>query len=127
MIFLLIGLVLVPIAAGTWAKRNHPQFTATAAGLGFGLVVSPMSMGLYATYFLGPLGIITSMVGLASVLFHGTPGYNISIWLGLIPSNTVVTGAADFYVEAVNALFWAPIYGAVGWLIDRVRHARFAL
>jgi hypothetical protein len=59
-----------------------PQLSATATGVGLGLVVSPLSMGLYATYFLGPLGIVTGMIGLVSVMFHGAPGFHIMKILG---------------------------------------------
>jgi len=126
-ILLLLALVLVPIAARVWAKWRLPQYSGTATGVGFGLVASPLSLGLYATYFLGPLGIVTGMAGLVLVTLHGTPGYNIAVWLGIVPSHTVVKGASSFYVEAVNGLFWAPIYGALGWVIDRVRRSRVAL
>ena len=126
-ILLLIGLVLVPVAASIWARKSRPQYTATATGVGLGLVISPLSLGLYATYFTGPLGIVTGMVGLISLMFHGGPGYHIAIALGIVPTGMVVEGAAHLYVEVANALFWAPLYGALGWVIDRLRKARVAL
>ena len=84
-------------------------------------------MGLYATYFLGPLGIVTGMLGLLSGMFHGTPGYYISIFVGIVPERTVVEGAGHFYVEAVNGVFWALIYGVLGCVIDYARKRKVAL
>ena len=60
----LIGLLVIPVAARIWAKKQMPRFAATITAATFGLVVSPLSMGLYATYFLGPFGIVTGMLGL---------------------------------------------------------------
>ena len=131
-VLLLLGLVFVPIAAWLVAKRYMPKFSATATGVGLGLVVSPVSFGLYATYFLGPssilgpVGLVTGMIGLASSMFHGPPGFHITRYLGLVPPG-VVEGVGRVYVEMANALVWAAVYGALGWVIDRVRRSRVAL
>lgn len=127
MILLLTALILIPIAARIWARRRAPQLTGTITGGALGLVVSPLSMGLYATYFLGPLGIVTGMLGLVSLMFHGVPGYKAAVSLGLVPAATVVEGVNHFYVEALNGLFWASVYGALGWVFDRLRRPRVAL
>ena len=131
MIVLLVALVVVPIAAWLYARRFAPQFSATITAIALGLVVSPMSMGLYATYylgpdFLGPLGMVTGMIGLALSMFHGTPGFYLVRSLDLIPPG-VVEGFARFYVELANGLIWAATYGTLGWLIDRARRSRVAL
>ena len=126
MIALLAALVVVPVAAWLYARRLAPHFSATMTGVALGLVVSPVSMGLYATYFLGPLGIVTGMVGLASVMFHGAPGFYIARSLGLLPPG-LVEGFGHLYVEIANAFVWAAAYGALGWLIDRARRSRVAL
>jgi hypothetical protein len=126
MIVLLVALVLVPIGAWLYARRFMPQYSATATGVGLGLIVSPVSMGLYATYFLGPLGIVTGMIGLLSGMFHGAPGFRIIRSLGLVPAG-VIEGVGHLYVELANALVWAVVYGALGWVIDRVRRSRVAL
>jgi hypothetical protein len=124
MIVVLIALVVVPIAAWLYARRFAPRFAATITAVAFGLVVSPVSMGLYATYYLGPLGIVTGMIGLASSMFHGPPGFHIARSLDLAPPGVVF---GHFYVEVANGLIWAAVYGALGWLIDRARRSRVAL
>lgn len=126
MIVLLAALVAVPIAAWLYARRRAPRFSATITGAALGLVVSPVSMGLYATYYLSPFGLVTGMVGLASAMFHGPPGFHIARSLGLLPPG-VVEGFGHFYVEVANAFVWAAAYGALGWLVDRVRRSRVAL
>ena len=126
MIALLAMLIAVPIAAWLYARRRAPHRSASITGAAFGLVVSPVSMGLYATFYLSPLGIVTGMIGLASATFHGPPGFHIARYVGLVPPG-VVEGLAMFQVEAVNALVWATIYGFIGWVIDRVRRPRVAL
>ncbi len=103
-----------------------PKYSATATGVGLGLIVSPLSMGLYATYFLSPLGIVTGMIGLLSLLFHGAPGFHIIRFLGLVPAG-VIEGVGHLYIQIVNALVWAVVYGALGWVIDRVRRSRVTL
>src|SRR3954467_7612541 len=106
MIVLLAALVVVPIAAWLYARQFAPQFSATITAVALGLVVSPMSMGLYTTYFLGPLGIVTGMIGLASSMFHEAPGFYLARSLNLIPLG-VVEGFGHFYVELANGLIWA--------------------
>ena len=123
----LIGLIVVPFGAFVWAKRQRPESVGVITGASFGLVVAPVSLGLYATYFLGPLGIVTGMIGLLSGMFHGAPGYYISTFVGIVPERTVVEGVGRFYVEAVNGIFWALIYGALGWVVDYARKRKVAL
>jgi len=127
MVALLTLLVVVPIAAWLYAKRFAPQFLATVTGVAFGLVISPMSMGLYGTFFLHPVGIVTGMIGLASGMFHGPPGFHIARYFGLIPPPGIVEGLALFHVEAVNALVWATTYGLIGCVVDRLWRSRVAL
>jgi hypothetical protein len=123
---MLSALILIPIAAWFYARRFAPQHLATVTGIGLGLVVSPLSMGLYATYFLGPLGIVTGMIGLISGMLHEVPGFQIVRMLGLVPPG-IIEGVGHVYVELANAVVWAVAYGALGWVIDRVRQSRIAL
>jgi hypothetical protein len=119
---LLALLLIFPIAMRYWSKRHRRAASWTLTGAAFGSVVSPISMGLYATYFLGPvLGpifLVTGLIGLALTLFHGTPGFNLCLLLGLIKQRTVVSGSGQILVEAVNGLFWALVYGGFGAVFD---------
>ena len=84
-------------------------------------------MGLYSTNFLGRLGVATEMRGLLSVMFHGAPGYHINTFVGIAPERTVVESPGHFCVEAANGVFWALVYGALGWVVDYARKRKVAL
>ena len=127
MIHWLLLLAVVPIAARIWAKKHAPQYRNTILGAGFGLVASPLSLGLYATYFLGPLGIVTGMAGLLLVLWHVAPGYYICTTLGIVPAGTVVAGTSHLAVEISNGIIWGVVYGVLGHGLDRWRFKREAL
>ena len=124
MLLLLLTLVAVPIAARYWARHHVPRHTLGITGSAVGSVISPLSLGIYAAApFLGPFGLPLVFVGLPSAIFHGTPGFHIASSLGVIPPG-VVEGVSRLYVELINAVVWAPMYGAVGWLLDRFRASR---
>lgn len=126
MSLLLLTLIAVPMAARHWAKRNEPQHSAAITGVAFGSVASPFSLGLYiGAFFLGPFGLPLVAIGLPASIFHGTPGFRIAVELSVIPPG-VVEGISRLYVELLNAMVWAPVYGAIGWLVDRVRKSRRA-
>lgn len=127
MVLLLLLLVLVPIAARIWAKKHAPQHRNAILGTGLGLVASPLSLGLYATYFLGPFGIVTGMAGLFLILWHVAPGYYICTTLGVVPPGTVVEGTSHIAVEVSNGIVWGGIYGLLGYGLDRLRLKRKAL
>jgi hypothetical protein len=120
----LLLLAVVPVAAWRYARAHAPSHIWVLSGAAFGFVVSPLSMGLYSTFFIGPLfppGLLTGLLGLLSGFFHGTPGYEAAIWFGLIPPNKVVSGPDHIYIEVLNGAFWAVVYGLLGFFVDRVR------
>ncbi len=61
------------------------------------------------------------MLGLVSSLFHGPPGYQFALWLGVVPPNKVVSGLGNVYIELLNGVLWAAVYGIVGSIIDWAR------
>jgi hypothetical protein len=118
-LLLLNLLVLIPAAAWYFSRRFFPLHTWVTAGACFGAIVSPFSTGLYATFFVSPLGLVTGLVGLASSMFHGAVGYNVAIYLGLIQPGTIVSGfQQNFNIEAINSIVWSAVYGLLGWGID---------
>ncbi len=123
----LILLATLPIGAYLWARKNKPAQKYCITLLILGLIIAPLSLGLYSTYFLGPFGIITGMIGLVSSLFHGAPGYQISLIFGLIPFGEVAPGSSQVLVAIVNGLFWGLVYGAIGYGIDRFRSRKKVL
>ena len=118
-LLLLNFLIILPVTVWYTSRRSFPLHLWAATGVSFGAVISPLSMGLYATFFAGPWGLVTGLLGLVSVMLHGAVGYNVAIYLGLIQSHTVVSGLQQhFYIEAVNAIAWGAVYGLMGWGVD---------
>ena len=116
----LLLLALVPLGAWRYAHVHAPRYVWCVTGASFGAVVSPLSMGLYSTYFFGPFGLPTGMLGLMSTLFHGPPGFHLAHWLGLVPYD-VVSGAGHVYIELLNGVAWGVLYGLLGAIIDWLR------
>ena len=118
-LLLLNLLIVLPVTAWYISRRSFPHRTWATTGVSFGAVISPLSMGLYATFFASPWGLVTGLLGLASVMLHGAVGYNVAIYLGLVQSHTVVSGLQQhFYIESINAIAWGVVYGLLGWCID---------
>lgn len=67
------------------------------------------------------------MLGLISVMFHGSRGYYLSVYLGIVPEGTVVEGIRQLYVVAIDGVFWAIIYGGLGWFVDHARKPKVSL
>ncbi len=109
MILLLILLIIISIVAYKWSKSHRPEYKVTILGLSFGAIVSPFSMGLYATFFISFLGLVTGMLGLAMSMFHGALGYEIAKLLDLFPSQTVTTQSDGAIIHIINGFVWAAI------------------
>jgi hypothetical protein len=113
-------LVAIPYVVYRWAKTNRPTKIGVLTGASFGLVVSPMSLGVYLLGFLLPVfGMPLAFVGGAVALLHGTPGYQLSILLGFNELGVVVHGSGTVWIEVLNGVFWSPIYGVVGFFLDK--------
>jgi hypothetical protein len=119
-------LILVPSVAWFWAKRHRPAQLWRITGAAFGAIVEPFSLGLYATFFASPLGLVTGLIGLTASLFHGAPGYEIATSVGLVEGHKVVEGIDHLWISGTNAIVWGAVYGTLGWLIDRRRIRRNA-
>jgi hypothetical protein len=124
MIFVLLLLWLVPIIVAIASSRYARSHLWRNTGIAFGLVVSPASLGLYALYFLGPISALLGIVGLIFSLLHSSPGYELAVLFGLVPSGTVVEGLMYVPIEALNSAIWSAVYGLVGWVIDAFRNSR---
>ena len=117
---LLMLLVLIPYATYRWTKANRPSRTGVLTGATVGLVISPVSLGVYLLGFLLPLiGMLPALVGGVLTLFHGAPGYQLSILLGFQEPGVVVHGSDVIWIELLNSLFWSPIYATVGFFLDK--------
>ncbi len=118
MIFLLLLLWLIPVVVAVISRRYARPSLWRNTGIAFGLVVSPATLGLYALYFLGPIAALLGIVALPLHLLHGSPGYELAVRFGLVPSHTVVEGFMHLPIEAINGVIWSIVYGLVGWGID---------
>jgi hypothetical protein len=117
-------LLLLPFAVYRFAKRVRPNRRWTAAGISFGLIIAPASLGLYGLYFVSSLGFLPGMLGLILTLVHGVPGWEIGSALGLFDSYSVVDWKENMVIDLINGACWAVVYGALGYLIDRWREAK---
>jgi hypothetical protein len=52
------------------------------------------------------------------------PGITQPSGFGLVPSHEVVSGVGYAYIEILNGVFWAVVYGFLGAVIDWARLAR---
>jgi hypothetical protein len=123
MLWLLLLLAIFPTLAYRYAQRHHPRHLFLISGAALGAVISPLSLGLYATYSIPYVGFVPGMLGLVSASFHGAPGFAMAQSIGVIPPD-VVEGSSNFYLAAIDALIWAPLYGSAGRLIDHLRTRR---
>jgi hypothetical protein len=123
---LLILLAAIPYMVYLWTRANRPRQIGLFTGVTLGLVVSPVSSGLYLLGFLLPLiGLIPALVGGMLAMFHGVPGYQLSIFLGIQEPGVVVEGYyAEIWIQALSAVFWGVTYGIVGLILDKtlIRH-----
>ena len=122
--YLLVFLILVPIAAFWFARHRFPKHLYRIVGVAFGAVVSPWATGLYAFYFLSPWGVVLGLVGLVLTLIHGPLGFQMAQYLGLISSGVVTEFRSQLVIELLNGLIWAAIYGLMGWAFDAIRLKR---
>jgi len=120
MLLLLLLLAAGPVLAFRYARRRNPNQTFLISGLALGAVISPLSLGLYATFFIPYVGFVPGILGLMSAMFHSAPGYNFAIALGVIPSHQIVRGIGHLYLAAIDAVLWAVVYGGLGGMINRV-------
>mgnify|MGYP007112083085 CR=1 FL=1 len=122
---LLILLIALPITAWLASRRIVPAHRWLVTGIFFGSVVGPVSNALYSTYFASPLGLITGLVGLVSVLMRGSVGDELAVFFGVVPSRVVISSfehTLDIELLAVGV--WAVVYGFLGWFVGSKRTQR---
>lgn len=85
-----------------------------------GLVISPLSFYLYLFGYLLPLiGLIPAIIGGTLSTFHGIPGYQLAIYLRIQAPRVVVEGINHVWIQLLSSIFWGPVYGIVGFILDR--------
>lgn len=121
-----IALWIVPIGIYLWARRAAAPATWRLTGVALGAVLTPALTGLYGLYFLGPITALLGLVALPLLLIHSGVGYDLALWLGWVEPGTVVEPKQSLYVDALNGVVWALVYGALGWILDALRRRKRA-
>lgn len=125
-----IFLILIPVMAYLFAKKYRPESAFSIIGISFGLIAAPFSFGLYGFYWISGFSIILfplMFVGLGGLLltsFHGSPGFDIATHLGYRMPRTVVDSYEAVIITIINGVFWAVVYGFLGFLIDKFRNRK---
>jgi len=117
-----LSLALIPTTAYWLGKRLLPERVGLLTGTGVGLVVAPVSLGLYAIGMLlipFGIGIVPMLIRLPLATVHGIPGMELMTTLGLRAEGTIVQGPQHTVMGLINGVFWGLVYGGVGWALDR--------
>ena len=116
-----LSLWLLPILAFLWARVRFPARVGLITGVCLGAIISPASVGLYSLFYTNAFLALLGMVGLMLSLFHGEPGYELAIRLGVVPPATVIQGSDALWVALLNGIVWSGVYGTAGSLLDWLR------
>ena len=114
MLLLLLFLAAVPIFAYWFAHKRYPSRAFLITGIALGLIISPLNLGLYATFFIPYVGLVPGMFGLMLTMFHSAPGYGLAIALVIIPAGQVVEGIPHYTLLQLMALFGPPLMASLG-------------
>lgn len=125
MIMLKALLIILPIVVYRVARVCVPKHVYKATLGAFGVVVSPLAMGLYSLYFASPLGIPFAIIGLPLVLVHEFPAWWLLQALGLNRSDGM---DGDVWVyfggQLINAMTWGSVYGLIGGWVDHLSNKK---
>lgn len=124
MILLFLFLVLVPLVAYKLAKKYKPRKLWTVTLSCFGAIVCPLGFGIYGLGFIPYLGVVFIGIGLFIFSWHSPVGYEIAIAAGIQKPRVVVSGLGHVWIGIINGIVWGVVYGAVGYLIDRLREGQ---
>lgn len=122
MVILLNLLLLLPIATYLLAKRTGSKHVFRVTGIAFGLVVAPLSLGLYSWYSFSSWGVVPGLLGLGMSLVHESLGFQLAVSAGVVNGVEVSSNVFQhIIVELFNAVAWAIVYGMLGHGLDYLR------
>jgi len=126
MILFFLLLILIPLVAYKLAKRHRPRKLWTVTLFCFGAIICPLGYGIYGLGFIPFLGLVFTGFGLFISFWHSFVGYKIAIAAGIQKPAVLVSGLGHVWIDVFNGIVWGVLYGAIGYLIDRLRNGQSA-
>jgi hypothetical protein len=121
-IYISLGFLLIPVGTILVATKLAPRRLCTVMGISLGLIVSPISLGIYYLGYMIPFIGLIYIVFFAMVLVpHAVAGYEIAAYLFHMKPDSTTWTIERIYVELINGLIWGTFYGIIGYYIDRAR------
>lgn len=121
-IYISLGFLLIPVVTIPVATKLDPRRLCTVMGISLGLIISPISLGIYYLGYMIPFIGLIYIVFYATVLVpHSVVGYKIAAYLFHMKPDSTTWTIERIYVELINGLIWGTFYGIIGYYIDRAR------
>ncbi|MBU0728207.1 MAG: hypothetical protein KKE17_10200 [Proteobacteria bacterium] len=120
----LLLFAVVPAGLYLYFSKKRPRNLWLATGISFGLVASPISIGVLGFNVTPLIGKLLGLFGLILTLIHGFPGYFMGSAIGITNPGVVLAFPERFWVEVLNGIFWATIYGILGYTFDAQRREK---
>ncbi len=118
MILFLLLLSVVPFVSYNFANKYYSKKIWMITLASFGIVVCPLSFGVYGLGFIPYVGLIFALIAGLFFFSHLPVGYAIAIALGIQEPRVVVSGVDHLWINIINSIVWGIVYGVVGFLID---------
>ncbi|MBC3879593.1 hypothetical protein H8K38_17425 [Undibacterium sp. FT79W] len=117
LLIIIIPVVVLSLKIGAKQGWRWRIFGAVA-----GLTIVPISYGMNIAAYYVPFtygGKLLAITGFLLFYLHGTPGYQLGIWLGIFRGNEVISsGAPLYYSLLLSTIFWIVTYGGFGYFLD---------
>jgi len=120
-LFFLLIFIFVPIATYKIAKSGKYNYIYSLTGISIGVIIYPLSFGLYSLFFIPYIGFAPGILGLILTMIHSTPGFYLATSLELIPIGLTTEVTQHIVIAIFNGIVWSIFYGFIGFLIDFFR------
>lgn len=123
----MIFLVIVPVCCFELTKIYSSKYRHALNGISIGLVIAPLSLALQEFSCIPVIGNLLGCIGAVSHLPHGLIGYCCLLNYGLVSPESTMTAMQLTWVNLINGVIFAYLYGAIGFMIDRMLQKRGSL